>query len=364
MLQRLIAQSADENDDDAGPNDEEINDLMARPNAAMNLSQEEEAAKYKEMDEVREREARGGAGARSSARGAAAAAAAAAAPPPRLVANEELPAWLQQAEHLRQEAIARVEAGETSEEISGPRQAKRVQYQEQLTERDFTRMLQLGLNEEEYLRHKAQRMQEQKDKEQRAEGGGAAGEAAETQPEGGGEPPALDATLPPRKRKAASQGVETPNEEEKHPAKSAKRAKGAKEANSAARASADADGGEAALLGQVLRKVSGTTKGSRKVAKLFERLPRPSEAQGYYEIIQRPISLAQMREQLKGGGYTLERLDRDFALMVRNAKQYNAPDSQVDRDAETLWGAFSEARAKTFPAAAQLPQRYDDEALL
>ena len=60
----------------------------------------------------------------------------------------------------------------------------------------------------------------------------------------------------------------------------------------------------------------------------------------------------------------LERLDRDFALMVRNAKQYNAPDSQVDRDAETLWGAFSEARAKTFPAAAQLPQRYDDEALL
>ena len=82
MLQRLIAQSADENDDDAVPNDEEINDLMARPNAAMNLSQEEEAAKYKEMDEVREREARGGAGARSSARGAAAAAAAAAAPPP------------------------------------------------------------------------------------------------------------------------------------------------------------------------------------------------------------------------------------------------------------------------------------------
>ena len=89
MLQRLIAQSADELEDEGIPNDTDINELMARPNVARGLSYEQEVSHFAQMDEEARRRDAQEAGTGD--------------PPPRLVTNEELPQWLLQAEVLRQE---------------------------------------------------------------------------------------------------------------------------------------------------------------------------------------------------------------------------------------------------------------------
>lgn len=82
------------------------------------------------------------------------------------------------------------------------------------------------------------------------------------------------------------------------------------------------------------------------MAQFFMHLPKPNEAPGYYDIVTDPISLAEMREKLKGGGYTLSALDADMSLMTSNAHLYNQPDSQVYVDATVLQDVYADARAK------------------
>ena len=99
---------------------------------------------------------------------------------------------------------------------------------------------------------------------------------------------------------------------------------------------------------KVLNAVASCT-GARgyKIAELFLRLPTAAEVPGYYDLVTRPISIAQMRERLGSEpDYSFAQLDADMDLMVANAHVYNDPASQAYVDANTLLAKYHEAKAK------------------
>jgi len=295
MLQRLIAQSADEDEDAGIPTDAELNVLLARPNPARGLTQEQEAEAYRQLDIAAGRgeeasngdEEGGGTCLREG----------------RLLTHEELPSWLREAELMRQAAR---EEGPSEAVLDGPRERKPVCYGEKLSERDFNRMLQSGMGQEEFLsQQRREREQKELREARRKEAGASVDAAAETA------------------RKLKRPRAEEATHEE-------------------------APAVEADVLKKLINAVANATRGrnKRRLAQLFLQLPRSSEAPDYYQTIESPIAIAQMREKLKGGGYSLAQLDEDVALMVRNAHTYNDPASQVYQDASTLLEVYKEARSR------------------
>ena len=124
MLQRLIMQSVNDDDDDESniTTDEDINEMLARSNPAQGLTREQEVARYNEMDAERE----------------------AATSESRLLTEEELPEWIRDAEALLNARKA-AELGPKVEEAMAPRERKSAGYKDELSERDFGRMLQSGM---------------------------------------------------------------------------------------------------------------------------------------------------------------------------------------------------------------------------
>ncbi|ANB15074.1 Rsc2p [Sugiyamaella lignohabitans] len=69
----------------------------------------------------------------------------------------------------------------------------------------------------------------------------------------------------------------------------------------------------------------------------FERLPDGKMYPDYYTVIQHPISLDQIKKNIKGRKYqSVEMFLADMNLMFENAKQFNTKGSQIYQDAETL----------------------------
>jgi hypothetical protein len=95
------------------------------------------------------------------------------------------------------------------------------------------------------------------------------------------------------------------------------------------------------------------TKG-RQIAELFVELPSMESYPDYYQIIQQPISLEEIRTNTYN---TLEDFRKDFQLLVKNAQTYNKPKSQVYRDASTLEKLFNTELAKYFPGAVTSPSK-------
>ena len=68
-------------------------------------------------------------------------------------------------------------------------------------------------------------------------------------------------------------------------------------------------------------------------------LRRPSKRQypDYYQLVQRPIALDDIKKQLDTGAYhTFESIRQDFELCFNNAKQYNVKNSDIWKDAKDL----------------------------
>ena len=96
--------------------------MLARSNPAQGLTREQEVARYNEMDAERE----------------------AATSESRLLTEEELPEWIRDAEALLNARKA-AELGPKVEEAMAPRERKSAGYKDELSERDFGRMLQSGM---------------------------------------------------------------------------------------------------------------------------------------------------------------------------------------------------------------------------
>lgn len=83
--------------------------------------------------------------------------------------------------------------------------------------------------------------------------------------------------------------------------------------------------------------MSATSDDGRQIASLFQMLPPKSIYPDYYEIVTEPIDLKIIAERIQAQEYaSLNDLEKDLGLVVRNAKTYNAPGSQIYKDANAL----------------------------
>ncbi|XP_060077501.1 protein polybromo-1-like isoform X5 [Ylistrum balloti] len=77
--------------------------------------------------------------------------------------------------------------------------------------------------------------------------------------------------------------------------------------------------------------------GEREISPAFHLLPSKSKYPEYYKIIKQPIDMKIIGQRLQAGAYTtLDDLEKDFLLMVKNAKTFNEPKSLIYKDAQTL----------------------------
>uniref|UniRef100_A0A4W3HMH9 Protein polybromo-1 n=1 Tax=Callorhinchus milii TaxID=7868 RepID=A0A4W3HMH9_CALMI len=85
----------------------------------------------------------------------------------------------------------------------------------------------------------------------------------------------------------------------------------------------------------------------RLVSELFHKLPSRVQYPDYFEIIKEPVDLKAVAQRIQNGLYkSVNLMARDIELLVRNAKTYNEPGSQVFKDANTIKKLFNQKRAE------------------
>nr|XP_034305706.1 protein polybromo-1 isoform X10 [Crassostrea gigas] len=74
--------------------------------------------------------------------------------------------------------------------------------------------------------------------------------------------------------------------------------------------------------------------GDRDISLVFQLLPQRSKYPEYYKIIKNPIDMKMIAQKIQGNMYnTLNEIERDFFLMVKNARTFNEPKSVIYKDA-------------------------------
>ncbi|RDB29274.1 Protein polybromo-1 [Hypsizygus marmoreus] len=92
-------------------------------------------------------------------------------------------------------------------------------------------------------------------------------------------------------------------------------------------------------------------KEGRTLSLDFLRRPSKRQYPDYYQLIQRPIALEDIKKQLENDGYsTLETVKQDFELCFNNAKQYNMKESDIWKDAKELLKLVHKTYNKMVPS--------------
>lgn len=91
-------------------------------------------------------------------------------------------------------------------------------------------------------------------------------------------------------------------------------------------------------LEELIQEVNeATDSDGRNVSAMFQILPPKSKFKDYYELIEQPIDIKTIEGKFRNHEYkSVNDLEKDFLLMVRNAKSYNKPGSQIYKDANFL----------------------------
>lgn len=75
----------------------------------------------------------------------------------------------------------------------------------------------------------------------------------------------------------------------------------------------------------------------RSIASQFLTLPPRAEIPDYYDFTKLPVAIDMIEKKLQRNAYpTMTTLESDFKRMVQNAKDYNAPKSDIYEDAERI----------------------------
>uniref|UniRef100_A0A8C1X8C5 Protein polybromo-1 n=1 Tax=Cyprinus carpio TaxID=7962 RepID=A0A8C1X8C5_CYPCA len=99
------------------------------------------------------------------------------------------------------------------------------------------------------------------------------------------------------------------------------------------------------VLGQLLEAVLTYTEHGRLISELFQRLPSKVQYPDYYAIIKEPIDLKAIAQRIQMGFYkSVNHMTKDIDLLVKNAKTYNEPGSQVFKDANTIKKIFAQRK--------------------
>ncbi|XP_044203837.1 protein polybromo-1-like isoform X4 [Thunnus albacares] len=93
--------------------------------------------------------------------------------------------------------------------------------------------------------------------------------------------------------------------------------------------------------------VSYTEPTGRLVSELFQKLPSKVQYPDYYAIIKEPIDLKIIAQKIQMGHYrSVSTMAKDIDLLVKNAKTYNEPGSQVFKDANTIKKIFAQKKSE------------------
>ncbi len=83
--------------------------------------------------------------------------------------------------------------------------------------------------------------------------------------------------------------------------------------------------------------MTATVDEGRSLSTMFELLPQKATYPDYYKIVSEPIDLKTIGSKIQNNFYiSLNDLEKDLLQMVRNAKMYNEPGSQIYKDANAL----------------------------
>nr|XP_056719228.1 protein polybromo-1 isoform X2 [Euleptes europaea] len=102
------------------------------------------------------------------------------------------------------------------------------------------------------------------------------------------------------------------------------------------------------ILEQLLDAVVVSTNPSgRLISELFQKLPSKVQYPDYYAIIKEPIDLKTIAQRIQNGSYkSIHAMAKDIDLLVKNAKTYNEPGSQVFKDANAIKKIFNMKKAE------------------
>ncbi|XP_041743789.2 polybromo 1, like isoform X4 [Coregonus clupeaformis] len=93
--------------------------------------------------------------------------------------------------------------------------------------------------------------------------------------------------------------------------------------------------------------VSYTDPSGRVISELFQKLPSKVHYPDYYAVIKEPLDLRAITERIQIGYYkSVTGMAKDVDLLVKNAKTYNEPGSQVFKDANIIKKVFIQRKTE------------------
>lgn len=339
LLRAMLEDDTDDEAEESGDlNDEELNELLAR--------RDDERERFREIDVERERLEQAewkAAGNKGKA-------------PDRLLGDSELPALYQ-----RDFDAEMLEAA--VEEEPAVRKRAVVHYDDGLTEDQFLRALEdEDVDLADVVEKKRERAEKRKAKH-------LLGDSHEATPEPAGK------GRKGKGKKGAFAGLQDEDGEDASPGASARKRKRGNALSPTASVSSagDASTSRATLSGKRPRKVGDdpvrqhiaavllqcyraaeacVDDTGRKRSMMFQEIPKKSDYPDYHVIIQRPISLRQIKRRIDNKTYTnVHHCKDDIHLMAANAKMYNEEGSWVYVDAVELQAAFDKMYSSLIPGS-------------
>ncbi|XP_055768338.1 protein polybromo-1-like isoform X4 [Salvelinus fontinalis] len=93
--------------------------------------------------------------------------------------------------------------------------------------------------------------------------------------------------------------------------------------------------------------VSYTDHSGRVISELFQKLPSKVHYPDYYAVIKEPLDLRAITQRIQIGYYkSVTGMAKDVDLLVKNAKTYNEPGSQVFKDANIIKKVFIQRKTE------------------
>ncbi|XP_039289361.1 ATP-dependent helicase brm isoform X2 [Nilaparvata lugens] len=290
FLQTILHQDdADDEEENEVPDDETVNQMIAR--------RENEFDTYQRMDIERRREEAKLGPARKS----------------RLIEVNELPEWL-----VKDDEEVEKWAYEEEPELHmgrGSRQRKEVDYSDSLTEKEWLKAIDDGIEDFE-------------DEEEE------------------------EVKIVKKTRKRKRKGVE---EDDDEPPASGKKKRGGKEGGSGGGGGGGGSGEKAgdAKMRRQMKKLMNiviryTDSDSRVLSDPFMKLPSRRELPDYYDVIKKPVDIKKIMSRIEEGGKyeCFDDLERDFFQLCKNAQLYNEEASLIHEDSIVLQSVFTNARQR------------------
>jgi len=282
FLSQLVQRGMDDDDDDECHDDETVNQMIARSEAEFEMFQQMDLNRRREESRQEHRK-------------------------PRLMEESELPQWLL----TSSEDVERLANEEEADKVfgRGVRVRKEVDYSESLTDKEWLRAVEDGIDvdelEESKKKTKGNRKRKRTDDDKPTY-------SAAKQPKKRGRPPAeKPSPNPPKLTKQMNK-----------------------------------------IMEHVIKYCDST---GRRLSDPFLQLPARKELPDYYETIKNPVDIKKIKERIKQHRYrSLDDLERDFALLCQNTQAYNVEGSLIFEDSIKLNTVFTFAR-ETLEKTGQLP---------